>query len=112
MSAQGSPILVLPVKAIAVLTARRFVTLLGAVPAAAAGNVGVAQMDAAIGDTIPVTVVGTDHVEAGAAVAAGALIEIDNQGRAITRAAGIALGRALEAAGAAGDRIEVLLGAV
>lgn len=112
MSAQGSPVLVIPVKAAAALTARRFCTLQGAVPAAAAGNVGIAQMDAASGDVIPVTVLGADHVDAGAAVAAGALIETDNQGRAITRAAGIALGRALEAAGAAGDRIEVLLGAV
>lgn len=109
MSAQGAPILVLPVTAAVILTAHRFVTLQGAVPAAAAGNVGVADMDAAIADTIPVTVLGTKQVEAGAAIAVGALVETDALGRAITKAAGISLGRTLQAAVGAGDKIEVLL---
>lgn len=45
-------------------------------------------------------------VEAGAAVAYGAEIQTDNVGRAITAVAtGYVLGRALQAAGAAGERI-------
>lgn len=108
MSAQSKSLLVLSVVAAAALTANRFVTLQGAVPAAAAGNVGVAMMDAtAAGDTIPVSVIGTRQVEAGAAVAAGALVEVDALGRVITKAAGIAVGRTLQAAGALGDVIEV-----
>lgn len=109
MSAQSHVLLSLPIKATAALTANRFATLIGALPAAGAGGAGVAMMDAAIGEFTSVAVIGTRQVEAGAAIAAGALVEADVNGRAITKAAGVALGRALEAAGALGDVIEVLL---
>ncbi len=105
-------ILTLTVVATAALTGERFVTLLGAVPAAGAGNVGVARHAAAIGDAVAVDVVGAIKVTAGAAVAAGALVETTNVGKAITKSTGIALGRALNAAAADGDPIIVLLGAV
>ena len=108
MSAQSKVLLVLSVLSASALTQNRFVTLQGAVPGAGLGNVGIAMMDAsAAGETIPVSVIGTHHAEAGAAVAAGAAVEVDAAGRVITKAAGIGVGRALQAAGALGDVIEV-----
>lgn len=47
-------------------------------------------------------------VEAGGAVAVGAQVQSDATGRAITLAAGVAAGRARDAAAAAGDLIRVL----
>jgi hypothetical protein len=47
-------------------------------------------------------------VEAGAAVAVGAEVESDAQGRAITRTAGVVAGVARDAAAGAGDYIRIL----
>jgi hypothetical protein len=112
MSQQSSPVQVLSVVSAAALSANRFVTTAGAVPAAAATCLGVAQTKAVgAGERIPVTVLGTEIVEFGAAVAAGAAIECDVQGRAITLAAGVKLGRlapdqaAITAAGQFGEVI-------
>jgi hypothetical protein len=69
------------------------------------------QYDApnAAGKPIEVAVGPVVEVIAGAAVAYGAEVQTDAQGRAITLAAtGTSVGRALQAAGAAGDRISVL----
>jgi len=56
---------------------------------------------------------GTWEVEAGAAVAYGALVQPDSVGRAITAVAtGYVCGRALQAAGAAGERISVTINCV
>ena len=53
---------------------------------------------------------GVIKVEAGAAVAVDANVSSDNQGRAITSASGNRInGKALQAASAAGEMIEVLL---
>lgn len=109
MSKQAYPLLALTVVAAAALTKHRFVTHAGAVPAAAARAFGVARTDAEIGDPTTVDVLGTAVVEAGAAIALGALVEIDATNRAVTRSAGVTVGVALQAAGAAGDFIEVLL---
>lgn len=91
------------------IAAERFVAVAGTQAGAAANCWGVARSDAAIGEVVPVDAIGTAIVTAGAAVAANALIETDAQGRAITRTAGPIVARALQAAGAAGDRIEVML---
>ena len=65
---------------------------------------------ASAGEKITVDVLGTAVVEAGAAVAANATVKSDASGRAITWAtSGAKVGLALEAAGAAGQMIEVLL---
>jgi hypothetical protein len=107
---QGStPLLTLSVVATAALTQARAVSGLGAVPAAAARCLGVARTSAAIGDRIPVDVDGTAVAEAGAAVAVDAALELDSVGRFVTKSAGVTVGRALSAAGAAGVMIEVLL---
>jgi hypothetical protein len=59
---------------------------------------------------IPITSGGTSIAVAGAAIALGALVEVHTTvAQVVTKAAGIAIGRALTAAGAAGDQIEVLL---
>ena len=47
---------------------------------------------------------------AGAAIAAGALVEVHTTvSQVVTKSAGVAIGRALSAASAAGDVIEVLI---
>jgi len=94
--------------ATAAVTGERFVQA-GAHAAAAGRALGVSRADAAIGQLFPVTVAGTAIVTAAAAIAAGAAIEVGANGQAVTRATGVPVARALTAAAAAGDRIEVLL---
>lgn len=106
---QSIPLLVLPLTASAAVRAERFVTYGGAECGAGAASAGVAVDPGASGELIPVVRIGTAVVVAGAAVTAGGLVESDSQGRAINRNTGVALGRALQAAAAAGQRIEVLL---
>ncbi len=97
--------------ATAVIAANRFVTPAGAVAGAGVNAQGVAQMGGAIGDNYTTTVLGTEIVETGAAIVAGSLIECDATGRAITKAAGVTLGRLApgESASAAGQFVEVIL---
>lgn len=111
MSHQSTPILTLTVAAAAAIAANRFVTPAGAQAGADANTLGVARTAAAAaGEKIPVDVLGTAVVEAGAAITAGATLESDANGRAVTWAtAGAKVGIALQAAGAAGQFIEVLL---
>lgn len=109
MAASSTNTLVLSIVATAALTQFRGVTVAGAVPAAAATALGLAQQGGAIGDAVPVAALGTAIGEAGAAIAAGAALEYDASGRVITRSAGVTIGRALTAAGAAGEQVEVFL---
>ncbi|HEV7914516.1 MAG TPA: capsid cement protein [Albitalea sp.] len=105
-------LLTLTVTATAAVAANRGITSLGAVPAAAAAIAGVTRTSGGIGDLVPVDVMGTTLIESGAAIAAGAAVEVDNQGRAITLAAGVKAGRMAPgqaAAGAAGVLVEIVL---
>lgn len=97
--------------AAAAVIANRFVGMLtGAHCAAAAKAQGVSQYDAPIGEAFAVDVLGTTIVESGAAVAAGVAVKSDATGRAIAQAgAGEILGYSVNAATAAGQKIEVLL---
>lgn len=97
------------VLATAAITKDRFVTTAGAVPASGAFCPGVANANYDIGEQAGLSTHGIVVVEAGAAVAADAAIQCDASGRAITLAAGVNLGRALDAATAAGDLIRVKL---
>lgn len=106
---QSIPLLTLSIPAAAALTARRFVTHTGAVPAAGANVAGATCTDAASGALVAVDVLGTTIVEASAAIAKGAAIETTNTGKAVTKDTGITVARALQAAAADGDLIEVLL---
>lgn len=112
MSRQAVPVLTLSVACAVALTANRFVTTLGAVPAAAGNALGVNRAASTVaGEFVPVDVLGTAVIEAGAAIAAGSLVEADATGRAVTRSAGAILGRLApaEVATAAGDFVEIVL---
>lgn len=109
MSKQGVSLLTLPVLLSGTVVADRFVTGVGAQTGAAGNALGVGRSAGVSGDRIPVDVIGTTVVEAGAAIAANALIEADASGRAVTKSAGVTLARALQASTAAGQFVEVLL---
>ena len=106
---QYRDILTLPVLAAAALTACRFVSPTGALPTAGGNALGVALSDIASGDTGSVITLGTAPVEASAAIAKGAAVEVIADGRIVTNTSGVTVARALQAATAAGQIIEVLL---
>ena len=106
---QKISLLALAVTATAALTAERFVTGGGATATAAGRALGVTQTSAVSGQIVAVDVVGTAVVTAGGAIAKDAAIEVGTAGKAVTKSAGVTVARALQAAAADGDRIEVLL---
>jgi len=104
--------LTLTVVASGAVSAERFVTQSGGYPAAGGVAFGVTRTSAAqAGDLLPVDVLGTSIVEAGAAVTLDAALMVDAQGRVVPLTVGSKspVARALGAAAAAGERIEVLL---
>ncbi|ACL71498.1 phage-related putative exported protein [Thioalkalivibrio sulfidiphilus HL-EbGr7] len=109
MPSQNIAILTLSIAAAAALSPHRFVTAAGAVASAGGNALGVTRSEADTGDMTPVDVLGTTRVTAGAAITAGAAVQVGSDGKAITLAAGEKVGRALEAAGADGDLIEIVL---
>lgn len=106
---QNISILSLPVVATAALTARRFVTATGAIASAGGNALGVVRHDASVGEAATVDTIGTAKVEAGGAISAGAAVEVGVTGKAAASDEGVTVARALEAAAADGDVIEVLL---
>lgn len=106
---QNHSILALSIAAAVAITAQTFVDATGNVVAAAANSFGVARTDGAIGDLVPVDVLGSAVVTAGGAIAAGAYVEVGANGKAVTHAAGAVVGIALEAAAADGDDVEIYL---
>lgn len=111
MSASLS-LLTLTVTAAGALAANRFVTQAGAYPAAGAAAFGVTRTSAATaGDLVPVDVLGTAIAEAGAAITLDAALQLDATGRVVPLTVGSKspVARAMAAAGAAGELIEVLL---
>lgn len=109
MAAAGTNLHVLTVIATGVIVAKRGVTAAGLQAGAAATSIGTAMQAAAIGDAVPVVALGTAVVEAGAAVAVGAALELNAAGQYITRSAGVTVGRALTAASGIGVEFEALL---
>lgn len=103
-------ILVASVLAIADLSARRFVGFNGGVCADGAKALGVTEVDTEADNMAPANVMGVILVEAGAAIAAGAEVQSDASGKAITKAAGVANGIAWDAATAAGELIRIVRG--
>jgi len=108
---QGNiPLLVKSVTAGAALAQYQPVQASGAAATAAGNAVGFANVAAASGDLVPVTVLGTALAVAGAAITAGSLVEVGSTvTQVVTKSAGVAIGRALNAASAAGDIVEVLI---
>ena len=104
--------LTLTVTAAVALAACRFVTQAGAYPAAGAAAFGVSRSSAeAAGDLVPVDVQGTAIAEAGAAITLDAPLMVDATGRVVPLTVGSKspVGRAMQAATAAGQQIEILL---
>lgn len=103
------------VVATAVLAASRLVSFAGdyAVGTAGAGGTtdacGVSESSAAIGDAVSLITGYSAVVMAGAPISAGAFVKPGTSGKAITGSITDNCGRALEAAGADGDLIEVKL---
>jgi hypothetical protein len=134
---QQVPILTLSVVATTAIARGRGVTFGGAQANATGQKVmGIAQHDAAIGETVAVVVCGSVIAESGAALAVGNTVAVDTQGRMVVAAtlsvvagatqvtsatangAGIitgadspifAVGDVLQAATAAGQFVEILL---
>lgn len=107
---QFRPMLTLPLTASGAVAGNRFVTSAGAqVAAAGAAALGVARSDAASGTLFPCDVLGTGMVEAGEAITAGAALKAGADGRAMVHDTGVKVAIALQAATAAGQKIEALL---
>ena len=101
-------LLAVTIAAAAALTRFRFVDFTGNVASAGERALGVATTDFDTGEQASVATHGEILVVAGAAIAAGAEVESDANGRAVTKTAGVAFGVARDAAAAAGDIIRVL----
>jgi len=108
---QARPMQVHTFTAAGAITAGRFIGTDQAQATLGVNAYGVANTDAALGDDLAGTTHGTAIVEAGAAIAAGALVQADADGKAITRTTGAILGRLApgESATAAGLFVEVIL---
>lgn len=109
MAASNIALLTVGITAGATITQYQAITAAGAVATGAGNAVGFAATAAASGDRVPTTVVGTAIATAGAAIAVGAAVEVGTAGKVVTKSAGVTVGRALTAAGADGDLIEVLV---
>ncbi|MDH4869817.1 DUF2190 family protein [Pseudomonas sp. BN515] len=103
-------VLVASILALGALTRQRFIGLDGNTCAAGAKAFGVAEYDSDAGNMAPGNVLGVILVEAGNAIAAGAEVQSDASGKAITKAAGVGNGYALDAATADGDVIRIVRG--
>jgi len=86
----------------------RFADYSGNVASAGERALGVPTTDFSAGEQASIATHGEILVEAGAAIAAGAEVESDANGRAVTKTTGIGSGVARDAASAAGEIIRVL----
>lgn len=105
-------LLTLSIVASATVAADRFITTAGAHASAGGLPLGVTRSAGESGDMVPVDVMGTAIVTAGAAIALDAAIAVGTDGKAITHDGDgdkHACGRALSAATGDGDTLEVLL---
>lgn len=98
-----TPVLIKTVTLTGTVAEHRLVTLNGVYPAAGARAYGVTPGGGVSGDVADAKIFGEILVEAGAAIAAGDDLEADAVGRVITRVAGVIVGQATIAAGAAGE---------
>lgn len=101
-------LLAVTIAAAADLSRFRFVDYSGNVVGAGERVLGVPTTDFSAGEQASVATHGEILVEAGAAIAAGAEVESDANGRAVTKTTGVGFGVARDAAGAAGEIIRVL----
>lgn len=104
------PILIISITAAADLAQRRFVGFDGDVCAAEAKALGVTEYAADAGNQATVNGNGIVLIEAAGAIAVGAQVESDANGKAVTLSAGASNGYALDAAAADGDVIRIARG--
>lgn len=104
------PILTASITAAADLAVHIFVGFDGGVCGAGARAFGATETAADAGEQASANVLGIVLVTAGAAVAAGAEVESDASGHAVTLAAGVSNGVALDAATTPGDVIRIVRG--
>ena len=103
------PVLVLTVVATSTVEMARAVDIDGTVTSAGDAMLGLSDTRGFNGDELAVDVMGTSTATAGAAITAGALLQVGNDGKLITKAAGITVARALTDASGDGSMLEVLL---
>lgn len=111
MAATNIALLRLSLPTAAALAQYQPVQATGAAATAGGNAVGFTEYAVASTDAVfTATVAGTVIAVAGAAIARGALVEVGTTvTQVVTKASGVSIGRALSAAAAAGDFIEVLL---
>lgn len=109
MPASKAPLMTLSVGAAAAITEFRAVDYDGTVPAAGTAMFGLATTDAAIDEQVAADVMGTSVAEVGGAVALKAELEVGAGGKLVTQTTGVVVAKAMQAAGADGDQIEVFL---
>ena len=110
MAAANISILTLGFLAAVDLTQNQAVTATGAIATAAGNAIGFAKVSVVAGERVAVTVLGTAIAVANAAIAVGAALEVvGTTGNVTTKTSGIVVARALTAAAAQGDQIEVLV---
>ena len=109
MAASAINLLVIGLPAGANLAQFQPVTAAGAAATAAGNAVGFTTQAVDSGDRASVAVLGTAIGIAGGDIAAGALVEVHTDvTQVVTKASGVAIGRALHAA-SAGQQVEILL---
>lgn len=109
MSERSNPLYTDTIRASGAITGGRFVKHDGAQAVLNEAAYGVARHDAADTEPVAIDVEGIIPVEAGGVIALGAEVQSNANGKAVTLAAGVSLGRAVEAAAADGDFIRVHL---
>lgn len=107
----SKPIMTLTILLAGTAAACRFISVARVQAGAGANTYGVTRTAGVSGDAVPVDTLGTTIVETGGALAAGALIESDASGRAVTQSTGAKAARLApgESASAAGQFVEVIL---
>lgn len=106
---QKISILTLAVIAAAAILPERAVGRDGNYATAAGKAFGVSNTQGAIGDRVPVDVMGTTIATAGGAFVDGDELEVGTAGKLVKKTTGVVVAIALQAATADGDRVEVLL---
>ena len=101
-------LLAVTIAAAAALSRFRFTDYSGNVASAGERVLGVPTTDFSAGEQASVATHGEILVEAGAAMAAGAEVESDADGHAVTKTTGVDFGMARDATSAAGEIIRVL----
>jgi len=109
MPATKIPVLTLTVVLAATIGENIAVTKAGALPGAGVRIFGVTDYGGDANDSVAVDTMGTTIGTAGAAISEDDDLEVTAAGKFITKTTGIVVAKAMQAAGADGDKLEVFL---